>query len=109
MGTADYDWLSHDYYDGGSVLEELFPNLKFEYIDVNGADDVLSSKKWTWPTDPTWPTNRRMICILRPGSSEAVRQGMQEAHVDPNHGLFILGPELRDVSSTAARDAVTSR
>merc|ERR1719336_497252 len=44
-----------------------------------------------------------MITMLRPGSSDAIRKAVAGAKVAPEH--FLLGPELPDISSTAAREA----
>ena len=41
----------------------------------------------------------------RPGSTEAVLQGMRRCGINPDDGKCILGPELPAISSTAARDA----
>lgn len=102
LATAQYPWL--DFADSlgneERVLPLKFPHLRFEFFDMNGADDVAKYHKWTY----TGPRNR-MIVMGRPGYTEAVLQGMRRSKISPEDGNCFLGPELEDVSSTAARDA----
>merc|ERR1711908_152569 len=65
---------------------------------MNGADDVEKYGKWR----NAGPRNR-MITMGRPGFTESVKRGAQSVRVAAED--FILGPELPDISSTAARDA----
>merc|ERR1719226_349513 len=65
---------------------------------MNGADDVAKYRKWVGAGP-----KHRMITMGRPGFTERVRAGIASAGVAPQH--CVLGPELPDISSTAARDA----
>lgn len=103
LATAELPWLC---FGGGGQFEgnlsELHPNLEFVKYDMNGADDVARFHKWKWAGK-----SNRMITIGRPGFTDDVRGGIQRV-VDrgtcaPKHCL--LGPELPDISSTAARAA----
>jgi len=103
LATADLPWLC---FGGRGTLEdslsEQHPNLKFVRYDMNGADDVVRHHKWEWAGK-----SNRMITMGRPGFTDDVRSGIQSM-VDrgkyaPKHCL--LGPELPDISSTAARAA----
>jgi hypothetical protein len=100
LATAELPWLrySESPSQGLPAIKQRFPKLNFAEFDMNGADDVLKYNKWRG-TGP----RRRMIIMGRPGSTESVRKGMAFAKVAPEH--CTLGPELPDISSTAARDA----
>jgi nicotinic acid mononucleotide adenylyltransferase len=107
LATVERPWLLHDESGRGaarasaqglSLLRSRFPNLKFVEFDMNGADDVAKYRKWVGAGP-----RHRMITMGRPGFTERVRAGIASAGVAPQH--CILGPELPDISSTAARDA----
>eukprot|EP00928_Gymnodinium_smaydae_P000127 TRINITY_DN10047_c0_g2_i1.p1 TRINITY_DN10047_c0_g2~~TRINITY_DN10047_c0_g2_i1.p1 ORF type:complete len:684 (+),score=69.82 TRINITY_DN10047_c0_g2_i1:73-2052(+) len=101
LATAEYPWLCYDEVGHGmNMLRERWRKLKFIEIDMNGADDVVKYSKWRF----TSPSNR-MIVMGRPGSTAAVVEGMKRSSIDPDEGTCFLGPELPDISSTAARDA----
>jgi len=103
LATAELPWLCFG--DGGTLerrILKLHPNLEFVEYDMNGADDVVRFRKWLSAGE-----SNRMIAMGRPGFTDEVRSGIQRA-VDqgrcaPKHCL--LGPELPDISSTAARTA----
>jgi len=103
LAVEEHEWLGLEGYEGASlaVLTERWPKLKFVHFCMNGADDVVKHRKYTWAR-----RNARFITMGRPGFTEAVREGMADAKVDPDAGLFVLGPELPDISSTAAREAL---
>lgn len=103
LATAELPWLCfrsrHTFQDD---LCDEFPNLEFVSYDMNGADDVVRHFKWEWARE-----SNRMITIGRPGFTEQVQSGIKDC-VDqgryaPKHCL--IGPELPDISSTAARTA----
>merc|ERR1719203_2360245 len=98
--------MSCERYEGASMqdLAIQWPRLKFVRFCLNGADDVVKYRKYTWSS-----SSRRFITMGRPGFTEKVKQGMAAAKVDPKAGYFILGPELPDISSTAARKAVAAQ
>ena len=48
----------------------------------------------------------RMITMGRPGATEAVERAARRAGVDLDAGRFIMGPELPDISSSEAREAL---
>jgi hypothetical protein len=98
LACADDDWLSFDYYGGYNALMRYFPKLRFEDITMNGADDVVKYRKWAHCN-----VNNRGLCMLRPGFSEELLDGMRRDGVDPDDGVLILGPEMPDLSSTQAR------
>jgi hypothetical protein len=68
---------------------------------MNGADDVCKYQKWRHAKP-----HHRMITMGRPGSTKALLKGMKSAGM-PQCGTadFLLGPELPDLSSSAARVA----
>ena len=102
IATSEHKWLSYDArHDGCWALRARWPHLRFVTFVMNGADDVVAKRKLEWHDFHRRP----MIVIRRPGYSEAVARGMEENGLDPNDGHCILGPELADISSTAARDA----
>merc|ERR1711971_1210596 len=100
LAIADLPWprYSESPSEGLPAIRQRFPNIRFVEFDMNGADDVLKYHKWR-RAGP----NHRMITMGRPGSTATVHKGMTTAKVAPEHCL--LGPELPDISSTAARDA----
>lgn len=100
LATDEYPWLCYDEHCEIRALSRRWPSLRFVEIDMNGADDVVKYQKWAC----TGPENR-MITMGRPGFTETVKEGMQDFKIDPNDGYCFLGPELPDISSTAARDA----
>jgi len=103
LATASYPWLCYDDNFGVERLARDWPKLRFCVFDMNGADDVLKYEKWTHAN-----ADNKMIIMGRPGSTLAVRRGMERARVDANQGHCILGPELPSISSTAARSASKS-
>lgn len=102
LATADYLWLEYDAREFGR-LEHRWPALEFVHYSLNGADDVLKYRKYTWGGPRS-----RYITMGRPGDTAGVRKGMEKAGVDPERGYFILGPELPDISATAARRKLRS-
>ena len=105
LAIADYAWIDGEAYQGASLwtLRRRWPRLVFTHFFLNGADDVVKCKKYKWAR-----ANARFITIGRPGSTDEVLAGMKAHGVDPDAGLFILGPELPDISSTAARKALAA-
>ena len=66
---------------------------------MNGADDVVRYDKFA-DVGPQY----RMIVLGRPGYTEKALAGARRAGVDPRH--LVMGPELPDISSSAAREAL---
>eukprot|EP00746_Dinoflagellata_sp_MGD_P135714 gnl/MRDRNA2_/MRDRNA2_69771_c0_seq2.p1 gnl/MRDRNA2_/MRDRNA2_69771_c0~~gnl/MRDRNA2_/MRDRNA2_69771_c0_seq2.p1 ORF type:complete len:579 (+),score=95.47 gnl/MRDRNA2_/MRDRNA2_69771_c0_seq2:63-1799(+) len=98
--TAEHPWLCYDDGSGFLALCQRWPHLNFIEFDMNGADDVVKYSKWV----ATGPRNR-MITMGRPGSTAAVVDGMKRSRINADDGNCFLGPELPDISSTAARQA----
>lgn len=106
IAMAEYDWLDHapvscDRSDAWwQGLQERWPNVHFTRFDLNGADDVILHSKWNWAT-----YDRPLITMKRPGYTEQLRQGIESAwpRIDLEEGLFVLGPELPDISSSRVR------
>jgi len=69
---------------------------------MNGADDVVKYRKWS-----SAGRSNRMIVMGRPGFTDDVRSGIQGVVHQGRCALkhCLLGPELPDISSTAARAA----
>jgi len=100
IATRELPWLCFDEGRGCRDLRQRWPRLSFQEFDLNGADDVVKYQKWR----DAGPKNR-MITIGRPGSTAAVVDGMRKQGIGPDDETCFLGPELPDISSTAARDA----
>ena len=83
------------------ALQSAWPQLRFTHIVMNGADDVRKYRKWLWASP-----EMRMITMGRPGDTESVVREALEAGIDLDEGTFIMGPELPDISSSAARAAL---
>jgi hypothetical protein len=95
------DWMDVEDEEGDTVhfLKRIFPTLKFVHFIMNGADDVIKNRKWRWAD-----AKNRFITMGRTGATTQLLESMEQAGADfgPN---FLLGPDLPDLSSTAARDA----
>lgn len=111
LTVAGHSWLGFGW---GLAMDELrhhYPKLRLTHFELNGADDVVKYGKF-WSQE-----SARMIVMGRPGSTEAVREGMANARdrfgqpspIDADDTNFILGPELPDISSSAARKATVAR
>jgi len=115
MAIADLPWMAMEPVEGQRVCElrQHYRHLNFCHFTMNGADDVFRSKKWKrigkhnkrhyQPSSPC-----RFITMGRPGDTQRVLDGMGQRGVTISPD-FILGPELPDVSSTAARKALARR
>jgi nicotinic acid mononucleotide adenylyltransferase len=101
LAVADMPWIGMENREGESMeqLGRLLPHLSFVHFTMNGADDVRRHRKWTWAG-----ANNRFITMGRPGDTEFVANAAKLAGVNPQH--FLMGPELPDISSSAARDAL---
>jgi nicotinic acid mononucleotide adenylyltransferase len=75
--------------------------LHFVHFDMNGADNVLRYQKWKYATP-----NRRSITIGRKGYTESVLSAIAKTDIDHDEGIFIVGPELPNISSSAVRKAL---
>jgi len=103
MAVEEYGWIAWEAREGETVdaLTKSYPHLSFVPFTMNGADDVLRYRKWSW-AGPAM----RMITMGRPGDTQAVIDGARRAGVDLDAGHFLIGPELPDISSSAARWAI---
>ena len=110
LATADKPWLGCGWPQYLDALKASWPKLNLTHFEVNGADDVVKyGKFWSQPS-------ARMIVMGRPGSTEAVRSGMADARdqlgrpcpIDDDDANFIMGPELPDISGSAARRATAA-
>ena len=103
--TAGHGWLGLGWPLAIDELRKMFPKLKLTQFELNGADDVVKYDKF-WSQESS-----RMVVMGRPGSTEAVREGMAAARpkpIDTDDANFVLGPELPDISSSAARAATVA-
>jgi len=104
LAIEEHDWMEFEEGYEGKCVEELsarWPALKFVHYCMNGADDVVKYRKYSWGG----PKNR-FITMGRLGFTEEVEEGMVQSRVDLDAGYFILGPELPDISSSAVRAAL---
>lgn len=103
LATADVPWLGTcGSLRSTSKLEERWPHINFVSFYLNGADDVVKYAKWRSAS-----AKNRYITMGRPGDTNKVIRGvskMGSKSPDPQH--FIIGPELPDISSTLARQAI---
>mmetsp|Transcript_82105 Transcript_82105/g.190657 ORF Transcript_82105/g.190657 Transcript_82105/m.190657 type:complete len:248 (-) Transcript_82105:64-807(-) len=104
LATAELPWLEL-WHGGHRELLPRWPHLNFVVFDMNGADDVVKYQKWRWAGAKWDGAVYRLITIGRPGFTSSVVKGMQQLRLDPDDGHCIIGPELPDISSTAARAA----
>jgi len=103
LATADISWMSLETFEGESMeeLKRRWSKLTFIHFYMNGADDVVANNKYTWASN-----DARYITMGREGFTEQVRDGMASHGLDPDEGIFILGPELPEISATQARRAL---
>ena len=110
LAAAGHAWLGLGWPLAVDKLQAQYPNLKLTSFRINGADDVVKyGKFWSKPS-------ARIIVMGRPGSTEAVLEGMatarngrgQPAPISEDDANFVLGPELPDISSSAARAATSA-
>lgn len=91
IGISAREWVAS--------LRASFPSISFTIWMLNGADDVVRYKKWAWATN-----NEPHITMGCPGDTEAIRRAISEEGLASD--AFVLGPDLPDISSTAARRAL---
>lgn len=103
LAIADISWMSLETFEGESMeeLKRRWSKLTFIHFYMNGADDVVAHSKYTWAS-----RDARYITMGRQGFTEQVIEGMANHGLDADDGLFILGPELPEISSTQARRAL---
>ena len=103
LAVEEHEWIAWEVHEGETVgtLTENYPHLSFVHFTMNGADDVLRYRKWGWAGP-----ERRMITMGRPGDTQKVIDCAKRAGVDLDAGLFVMGPELPNISSSAARLAI---
>ena len=99
LATEETSWLSVSHLKESQVvwdLQQSWECIDFVQYHLNGADDVLNYEKWTWAVDE----NNRFIALGRPTYTERLRE------LAPETPLFLIGPELPDISSSQVRDAL---
>jgi hypothetical protein len=93
-------------YDAWSLYDQLersYPHLRLTQFEVDGADVAIKYQKWNHAT-----LRHRFVAICRKDDDGSTQQLLSQVHrdrVDLDAGLFILGPELPDISSTRVRAA----
>ena len=101
MAAEELPWLSWESCREGEtvgLLRQTHPHLKFVHFIMNGADDVVRYRKYR--VGP----QHRMIVLGRPGYTAKALAGARRVDIDA--GNFVMGPELPDISSSAAREAL---
>ena len=102
MAAEELPWLSWESCREGEtvgLLRQTHPHLKFVHFYINGADDVVRYNKFA-DVGPQY----RMIVLGRPGYTAKALAGARR--VDLDAGYLVMGPELPDISSSAAREAL---
>ena len=95
------------YFVVGPELPDISSTLAREAIARGDAatlqtllhDDVAKYRKWTDAC-----AQRRYITMGRPGYTDQVLAGVKASHTPSKY--FVVGPELPDISSTLAREAI---
>ena len=104
LAAEELPWLSWESCREGEtvgLLRQTHPHLKFVHFYINGADDVVRYNRFA-DVGPQY----RMIVLGRPGFTEKALAGARRAGVDLDAGHLVMGPELPDISSSAAREAL---
>ena len=91
IGTSAAEWVAS--------LQASFPAVEFTVWMLNGADDVVRYEKWEWAS-----ASQPFITMGRHGDTEAIIDAIKREGLLSN--AFVLGPDLPDISSTAARHAL---
>jgi len=91
VGTPADTWVTQ--------LRTMFPSLQFTVWMLNGADDVVRFEKWEWAS-PDHP----FITMGRVGDTPTILEAIGREGLTSD--AFVLGPDLPEVSSTAARKAL---
>lgn len=106
VATEEHEWLVYNSMSNHKnedaickFYQSRWPHLHFDHYLLNGADDVIRRKKWTWK-------NVRQIVMCRPGVTEELMTLLQNAGIDAASNNFIVGPELPDISSTEVRNVL---
>ena len=84
LATAELPWLERSAsrpHSEMARLHKLFPALRLQHWDMNGADDVVKYRKYQWAS----PENK-MIVMCRPGSTEELLSSMAKAGSVPCPG-----------------------
>lgn len=102
LATADISWMGVSYLRESWVLHDFqnqndlhWSRLQFIQYHMNGADDVLKYEKWNWAVE-----DERYITVGRPGYTEKLQSLAKETK------LFLIGPELPEISSSQVRTAL---
>lgn len=101
LAMQEHDWLQLNEQSEkrfAKSLQDGQPQLIMTHYRLNGADDVIKYRKWH--------LKHPQIVICRPGSTQKLRQALHDAKVDTTSGIFVVGPELEDISSSHVRDAL---
>eukprot|EP00927_Polykrikos_kofoidii_P087008 TRINITY_DN9923_c0_g1_i1.p1 TRINITY_DN9923_c0_g1~~TRINITY_DN9923_c0_g1_i1.p1 ORF type:complete len:294 (+),score=15.73 TRINITY_DN9923_c0_g1_i1:121-1002(+) len=107
IACAEHDWLSLNPFPESMAVRSLvsaWSSIRFVHYRMNGADDVIKYEKWEYVTKA-----QRGIVMCRPGYTEELMEWLHRAKVDLSSGLFIVGPELPDISSTDVRKHLYSK
>ena len=103
VAAEELPWLSWESCREGEtvgLLRQTHPHLHFVHFYMNGADDVVRYRKYR--VGP----QHRMIVLGRPGYTAKALAGASRAGIDLQSGHLVIGPELPDISSSAAREAL---
>merc|ERR1712046_181121 len=110
LATQEYDWLwfKEKPFEAFEELQRQPSQLHIKHFEVIGADNSLYTKPWRRVTD-----TERIILMGRPADpgenngTEAMHRAMRKDNYDiTSTSKCIMGPELADISSTAARKAL---
>lgn len=104
LATAELPWLMYGptgSQDAVAALRARWPGLELIQFSLNGADDVVTYRKWAG-SGP----HHRFVTMGRPGYTQRLLSGLRKAKIDPDDGYCIVGPELPDISATAVRKAL---
>jgi hypothetical protein len=110
ISTASTEWLGCGWPQDFEDICARWPRLVMTRFEISGADDVVKyGKFWSQP-------DARMIVMGRSCSTAALREGMARARdslgrlspICDDDQNFVVGPELPDISSSAARQAAIS-
>ena len=91
VGTPADEWVES--------LGTSFPSLNFTLWRLNGADDVVRHEKWECAT-----RKQPYITMGREGDTPTILEAISRDRLTSD--AFVLGPNLPEVSSTAAREAI---
>ena len=109
FAVEDFAWIcsSDNAWTEFDRLERRFPDLEFIHYEVDGADVAIKNRTWLHCSEGSRRVAMGRACADGEANpTQEIIALAQDDGVDLAAGLFIVGPELPDISSSRARAAL---